>query len=93
MKTEEIIIENLKCGGCENTIKTRLSAMEGVLKVSIDRECDTVTVEHEDHVSRNTLTERLAALGYPETGEENGVLTKVKSYGSCLMGRINDHDE
>ena len=93
MKTEEIIIENLKCGGCENTIKSKLSSMEGISKVSIDRENAKVTVEHEDGISRAVLTEKLAALGYPETGSDNGLLTKMKSYGSCMLGRISDHDE
>jgi copper chaperone CopZ len=36
MKTEKILIANLKCSGCENTIKNKLSEIEGVENVSVN---------------------------------------------------------
>ncbi|MEO6303476.1 MAG: heavy metal-associated domain-containing protein [Bacteroidia bacterium] len=38
MKTEKILIANLKCGGCENTIKSKLSKIEGVESVTVNQE-------------------------------------------------------
>jgi len=38
MKTEKIIIANLKCSGCENTIKTNIFKIEGVKNVVINQD-------------------------------------------------------
>ncbi len=89
MNTDKIIIANLKCSGCENTIKTKLMAIEGVESVEINKEEDTVTVDHIESVSREVLTKKLLSLGYPEATEENGLLVQLKSYASCMVGRIN----
>jgi copper chaperone len=89
MKTDKIIIANLKCSGCENTIKTKLLAMEGVESVEISQEEDTVTVQHIEAIDREALTKKLHSLGYPEATEENGLLLQLKSYASCMVGRIN----
>jgi len=29
-------------------------------------------------------------LGYPEATEENGLLLQIKSYASCMVGRISN---
>jgi len=89
MKIDKIIIANLKCSGCENTIKTKFMAIEGVKVVEISQEEDTVTVQHIESISREVLTEKLLSLGYPEATEENGLLVQLKSYASCMAGRIN----
>ncbi len=89
MKTDKVIIANLKCSGCENTIKTKLMSIEGVEVVKISQEEDTVTIEHSDDVSREVLTKKLHSLGYPEATEDNGLLLQLKSYASCMVGRIN----
>jgi copper chaperone len=89
MKTERIIIANLKCGGCENTIKTKLSEIAGVESVSVNQEEDAVTVHFTGTTARKDFTDKLHSLGYPEATEENGLLLKLKSYASCMVGRIN----
>jgi copper chaperone len=90
MKTEKIIIANLKCGGCETTIKKGLLKIDGVTSVKIDNENDAVTVTYEDNVEREKITNKLHALGYPEATEENGLLLQLKSYASCMMGKIDN---
>ncbi len=90
MKTDKIIIANLKCGGCETTIKKALLKIEGVNSVKIDHENDAVTVIYDDNVDREKITNKLHSLGYPEATEQNGLLLQLKSYASCMLGKINN---
>jgi copper chaperone len=90
METEKIIIANLKCGGCESTIKSKLLEMNGVESVIVDHDKDSVTVNHRGKLSREEFTKKLHDLGYPEATEENGLLLQLKSYASCVMGRIKN---
>lgn len=89
METEKIIIANLKCSGCENTIKNRLSEIEGVESVIVNHEEDSVTITHSGKAKREDFTKKLHSIGYPEATEENGLLLQLKSYASCMIGRIN----
>jgi copper chaperone CopZ len=79
MKTEKIFIANLKSGNCETCIKTKLSKIEGVKNIIVDHDEDSVTIYHSGKVTRNDLTKKLHALGYPEATEENGLLLKQKA--------------
>ena len=88
METEKIIIANLKCSGCENTIRTKLMEMEGVKDVKVDQEEDSVTIQHSGITKRDAFTAKLHSLGYPEATEENGLLLQLKSYASCMVGRM-----
>ena len=78
MKTEEIKIANLKCGGCATTIKKELLELDGVNEVT-----------YKDEV-RSSIIDKLHHLGYPEATEKNGLLLKLKSYSSCMIGKINN---
>jgi copper chaperone CopZ len=89
MKTEEIKIANLKCGGCATTIKKELLELEGVNQVSVNNDTDSVRVTYNEEV-RDSITNRLHELGYPEATEKNGLLLKLKSYSSCMIGKINN---
>lgn len=89
MKTEEIIIANLKCNGCASTIKKELSSLAGVIEVAVDVEKDAVNVTY-DNINRESIINKLYSLGYPEATEKNGLLLQIKSYGSCMIGRINN---
>lgn len=89
MKTDTIIIANLKCSGCENTIKIKLSELPGVESVGVNHEEDSVTIVHDNQSERAVFADKLHHLGYPEATEENGLLLQLKSYASCLIGRIN----
>ncbi len=85
--TREINIENLKCGGCANTITRELSAMKGVDEVSVDVENSLVKFNAPETIF-NLVKEKLSKLGYPEVGSANNVLHKAKSFVSCAVGRI-----
>lgn len=88
MKTEKILVANLKCGGCENTIKSKISEIEGVESVIINQDEDSVTINHIGKAIREDFTKKLHSIGYPEETEENGLLLKLKSYASCVVGRM-----
>ena len=89
MKTEKILVANLKCGGCENTIKTKISEIEGVESVMVNHDEDAVIINYDGKATREDFTKKLHSIGYPEATEENGLLLKLKSYASCVVGRIN----
>ncbi len=86
MKTD-ILIENLKCGGCAATIKKGLLGLDTVETVEIDVEKSLVSV----NTTTDELTavkEKLSKLGYPEVGDKNTVMHKAKSFVSCAVGRM-----
>lgn len=89
MKTEKIYIANLKCGGCATTITNELTKLKGVFKVKVDNETDCVNIEYEN-INREKIIEKLHELGYPEATEENGLLLQLKSYASCMLGRVHN---
>ena len=90
MKTETIFIANLKCGGCATTITKELNAIKGVSNVIVNNDTDSVEVTYEEKVDRKEITAKLHHLGYPEATEENGLLLKLKSYASCMVGRLDN---
>lgn len=89
MKTEDLFIANIKCGGCATTIKNELLKIIGVTDVQVFNDKDMITVSY-DQVERNVITQKLHSLGYPEATEENGLLLQLKSYASCMIGRIDN---
>ena len=88
METHQIIVENIKCGGCMNSIKTTLLKLAGVSGVEIDKEENQISIIGID-LNREELVEKLAALGYPERGN-NSLLSKAKSMVSCAVGRMSE---
>ncbi|CAN5213564.1 hypothetical protein BH09BAC3_BH09BAC3_25930 [soil metagenome] len=90
MKTEEIIVANIKCGGCATTIKKELEKLQGVLNAEAIPEKDMVKVSYDESIERNAIVEKLLSLGYPEATENNGLLLQLKSYTSCMIGKVNN---
>lgn len=89
MTTEKIMVANLKCTGCATTVVKELMKLEGVRKVEVDVDHDVVDVVYED-TDRTKIIDRLHDLGYPEATEKNGLLLQLKSYASCMIGRVNN---
>lgn len=89
---ETIVVANLKCSGCANTIKKNLTELEGMEMVMVNHDTGEVEVAYDNQLSRESITKKLAALGYPEATEENGLLTQIKSYASCMIGKIQNKD-
>lgn len=91
MKTEEIIIANLKCNGCASTIKKELSKLPSVKNVAVDVDNDKVVVTYDNlDETRPAIIQTLHSLGYPEATEKNGLLLQIKSYTSCMAGKISN---
>ena len=87
MKTT-IIIQNLKCGGCANTITTKLSGIEGISDVTVNVETSTVSFNYKNENDLLAVKSKLSAIGYPEEGEKNSVVSKAKSFVSCATGKM-----
>ena len=89
--TYQIKVENIKCGGCASTIRSKLEAMEGVDNIDVDIEAGIVSVSGSED-QREAVAARLLKLGYPESGTAEGIAAataKAKSFVSCAVGRIN----
>jgi len=89
MKQEIIQIENLKCGGCANSIISKISNMKGVEKVKVDHDNNSVHIDYDSDLERNDFEATLRKMGYPKTGESTLGL-KAKSYVSCAIGRLSE---
>ena len=86
-----IIVENIKCGGCANSITNALLALPGVSAVNVDVAQGCVLLEG-DQAARAAVRQRLLELGYPESGALSGlrsVAAKAKSFVSCAIGRVS----
>lgn len=89
-----IDVENIKCGGCANSIRKGLLEHQGVTDVVVDIEGGRVTIDGDDS-QRDELAMALAHMGYPEVGSVEGLkaaAAKAKSFVSCAVGRIDSKD-
>ena len=87
----QISVENIKCGGCANTITTKLNALEDVNDCTVDIENGVVSIDG-DESHRSAIAELLLKLGYPESGTAEGLKAakaKAKSFVSCAVGRMS----
>ena len=85
-----IEVENIRCGGCANTIGKQLGKIDGVAGVNVDIENGRVAVEAGDD-SRAELVAALLASGYPEKGSAEGIsaaTAKARSFVSCAIGKV-----
>lgn len=84
-------VENIKCGGCENTIRKGLSSIAGVSEVQIDRDQQRITLLA-DAAQRSAIADQLRGMGYPEQGSVAGLqsgLAQAKSMVSCAIGKVS----
>lgn len=87
----DISVENIKCGGCANTIMSKLDAMDVIDSCEVDIENGIVTIDG-DAAHREEVAKLLLSLGYPESGTAEGLKAakaKAKSFVSCAVGRMN----
>lgn len=64
-ETAQIRVEEIHCVGCENTIRTGLSAVRGVRQVDPSAATNTVNVVYDlGKTSRAQVREHLADLGF-----------------------------
>ena len=90
---ETLEVDNIRCGGCANTI-TKALLKEGFTNVEVDLSCEPrkVTVELQDKASAAQFRTILRKLGYPLCDEEisfsNSASLKAKSFVSCAVGKF-----
>jgi copper chaperone CopZ len=84
---DRLFVDNLKCEGCAKTIKNTLMEMAGVISVYSNPEEGWVEVEHEDFAEVESISDKLAELGYPKAGTTTFSQT-AESYFSCAIGRL-----
>jgi copper chaperone len=80
-------VQNIRCGGCANTITKELSKL--FESVEVDVEGKKVTVELKDDQEVTNGAEALKKLGYPLADEDCSLLDKAKSFVSCAVGKIS----
>lgn len=88
MKTK-LIIQNLKCGGCANTVTTRLSQLDNISEIEVNNDDSSVAFLYKEDSNLEEAIYLLSKLGYPVDGEDNTLSKKAKSFVSCAIGRIN----
>ncbi|UGS20103.1 heavy-metal-associated domain-containing protein [Flavobacterium cyclinae] len=84
-----IHIQNLKCGGCANTISKGISSIEAIQNVLVNVEESTITFSYDKEEQVEEVKNKLKSLGYPEDGEANTLGSKAKSYVSCAIGKMS----
>lgn len=67
MVSLELLVENVKCGGCANAIQEGLSALQGIHEVTVGIESGTVTIHGEGYNDKE-IQSKLNDLGYPVRG-------------------------
>lgn len=83
-------VANIKCNGCATSIKNKLAQISGVSDIAVDIENGVVTFSTDEIVLKEQVSTSLKTMGYPDISEENGLGSKVKSYASCMIGRIQN---
>lgn len=86
--TKTFIVQNLKCGGCENTIKNGIMKLDKVTMVDVVVEKSEVIVSMESD-SSEMISQKLSQMGYPLSDESNSIIQKATSYVSCAIGKIS----
>ncbi|MEA3419386.1 MAG: heavy-metal-associated domain-containing protein [Campylobacterota bacterium] len=85
-------VENVKCGGCANTLMTKLKDKFGEVEVDLEKFPREITLEiDEGRVGELGLA--LKKLGYPFSSEKLGFVdntsAKAKSFVSCAIGKMD----
>jgi copper chaperone len=87
-----IAVENIKCGGCANSIRSRLLDEGLVQSVEVDIAHGRVRVDGNPEW-RGQVAAVLAKMGYPEVGSVDGmkaVAARAKSFVSCAICRVDN---
>lgn len=83
------IVQNLKCGGCANSISKALNKLKGVNLVTVDPDSSSVEVDISNDIENGIIEQKLAKIGYPLADANNSTFQKVNSYISCMSGKLN----
>ncbi|PWI31590.1 heavy metal transporter [Flavobacteriaceae bacterium LYZ1037] len=83
-----VIVQNLKCGGCANSIKTKLLEIKNISDIKVDIEESKISFDFIDENNALLVKEKLKNIGYPSVEEENSMLSKTKSFINCAAGKL-----
>lgn len=86
--TTKLQVQNLKCGGCVNTISKKLSEIKEIKGVIVEKDSSSVCFDHHSADDASLVKEALKKLGYPTVDEENSFTEKAKSFVSCASGKF-----
>ncbi|MEN4053416.1 MULTISPECIES: heavy-metal-associated domain-containing protein [Sulfurimonas] len=91
MKKQIFKVQNVKCGGCANTLTTKLKSEFGEIEVNLEVMPREISLEIED-TKVPALREALKSLGYPMADETLGFVenttAQAKSFVSCAVGKF-----
>ncbi|WP_457748063.1 heavy-metal-associated domain-containing protein [Sulfurimonas sp.] len=91
MQTKTFKVQNVKCGGCANTLMSKLKNEFGEIIVNLDVMPREISLTIQD-ANIPALREALKALGYPMSDEELGFFenstAQAKSFVSCAVGKF-----
>lgn len=87
MKTT-IAVQNLKCGGCVNTITSKLLEIKNIQNVQVDKESSSVTFNYLNLEDALKVKKTLRKIGYPVVDEKNSLFAKANSFVSCSTGKF-----
>lgn len=83
-----LLLDNIKCGGCANSISKKLISIEGISDVNIDIEGGAIKMNYKSENSLEEAKIALSKMGYPEKGTSD-FIDNAKSYVSCMIGRMS----
>lgn len=87
-----ILVQNLKCGGCANTITKAVQSIDGVTEVVVNKDTSEVSFNSNSEDLIDKVKTKLAHLGYPESDAQNTLVHKAVSFISCATGRLTLHE-
>jgi copper chaperone len=86
-------VNNVKCGGCANTLKKSLISDFGDIQVDLTKEPREITLDLDDSRIED-LKVKLRTLGYPLVSDElstfENVAATAKSFVSCSIGKFDN---
>jgi copper chaperone len=64
MNRETIAVTGMSCNGCEQTVESALSKIEGVSRVDANNEAETVEVVVDDNAADEDITAAIERAGF-----------------------------
>ena len=60
----ELKVPDITCGGCAGSIKKALGSVQGINQVDVDISFKTVTVNHDEQLTRDDLVKAIDRAGF-----------------------------
>ena len=83
---EKLVVNNIKCGGCEASVRDALSRIEGIENINVDSATGEVEFDCSHEASLEKVRLKLHRMGYTEN--DPSLVDTAKSYVSCMIGKM-----